>query len=57
MLKGKIEFEGKTMSDVEFAIEEALGRIRDGNTTGFDRNEDGNFSFDVEGEDESDTED
>lgn len=47
MIKGKIEFTGETIEDVQEAIEEALNRINLGNTTGFDRNESGSFSFDV----------
>lgn len=57
MLKGKIEFEGKTLSDVLYAIDEARASIERENTTGFDRNEDGNYSFEVDGRDESDAED
>lgn len=52
MLSGKIEFTGKTMSDVEAAVEEALERIKNENTSGFDRNEDGSFTFEVDGEEE-----
>lgn len=48
MIKGSISFEGKTMEDVRDAVEEALTRINLGNITGFDSNEDGSFSFDVE---------
>lgn len=48
MIKGKIEFTGETIEDVRDAVEEALKRINLGNTTGFDRNETGSFSFDVE---------
>ena len=48
MIKGRIEFEGKTITDVREAIEEALTRINLGNTTGFDHNEDGSLNFDVD---------
>lgn len=48
MIKGKIEFAGETIEDVRDAVEEALARINLGNTTGFDRNDTGSFSFDVE---------
>lgn len=48
MIKGKIEFTGETIEDVRDAVEEALKRIDTGNNTGFDRNETGSFSFDVE---------
>lgn len=48
MIKGKIEFTGKTMSDVRDAVEEALARIDLGNTSGFDRNETGSFDFEAD---------
>jgi hypothetical protein len=47
MFSGKIEFTGKTLADVRDAIEEALSRIEDGNTSGFDRNDDGGFTFEL----------
>lgn len=47
-MKGKIEFTGETIEDVRAAVEEALERINLGNTTGFDRNDSGSFSFDVD---------
>lgn len=54
MLKGKIEFEGKTYSDVEVAIDEAKKKIQQtikskgsGITSGFDGNDDGNYSFEI----------
>lgn len=54
MLKGKIEFEGKTVEDVRDAIEEALNRIVGQQmTSGFDRNENGSFTFEVDGTEES----
>ena len=49
MLKGKIEFEGKTYSDVEIAIDEAKKKILQTFTSGFDSNDDGNYSFEIEG--------
>ena len=49
MLKEKIEFEGKTYSDVEIAIDEAKKKILQTFTSGFDSNDDGNFSFEIEG--------
>jgi hypothetical protein len=52
MLSGAIYFAGKTLDDVAMAIEEALSRINAGNVMGFDRNEDGNFSFELSGEEE-----
>ena len=54
MLKGKIEFEGKTDSDVERAIDEAKKKIlrtlkikSSGITSGFDENDDDNYSFEI----------
>lgn len=54
MLKGKIEFEGKTYSDVEMAIDEAKKKIlrtlkikSSGITSGFDGNDDDNYSFEI----------
>ena len=52
MLKGTINFEGKTGTDVELAIEEALKRIKAGSRGGSDSNEEGNFEFDISGEEE-----
>ena len=52
MLKGKIEFEGKTLSDVELAINEAKKKIMQTFTSGFDTNDDGNYSFEIEGAEE-----
>jgi hypothetical protein len=45
MILGNITFEGKTLDDVEMAIDEAKRRIMQGNVTGKDENEDGSFSF------------
>lgn len=53
MLSGKIEFKDcKTLGDVELAIEEATGRILNGFTSGMDSNEDGSFTFEVDGDEE-----
>lgn len=57
MLTGKIEFTGKTLSDVTMAIEEAAQRIENGFTSGFDSNSDGSFNFDVDGEEEASSDD
>jgi hypothetical protein len=48
MFKANISAEGATESDLVDAIREALRRIEEGNTSGFDRNESGNFTFEVE---------
>jgi hypothetical protein len=54
MLTGKIEFTGKTLADVELAIEWAGKQIADGFTSGFESNDSGAFGFHVVGdEDES----
>ena len=52
MLKGEIKFEGKTYSDVFGAIDEAKKKILSTYTSGFDGNDDGNYSFEIEGEEE-----
>lgn len=52
MLTGNISFKGKTDSDVEMAIEEALNRIKAGNRSGFDSNDSGEFSFNITGSEE-----
>ena len=52
MLKGTITFTGKTLGDIDIAIEKVRKRIAAGNTGGFDHNEDGGFDFDVNGEQE-----
>ncbi len=49
MLSGKIEFKGSTLADVEHAVETALRSIADGNTSGFDRNESGSYTFEIDG--------
>lgn len=54
MLTGKIEFRGKTMSDVRDAVEEALSRIEAGNTSGGEWGyPDSGFAIEVSGEDEA----
>lgn len=52
MMTGKIEFEGRTRLDIADALSEALTRINSGNTSGFDSNDDGSFSFEINGEEE-----
>lgn len=48
-ITGTVEFTGATVSDVEDALEAALDSIRQGNTSGFDRNETGSYSFQLSG--------
>lgn len=50
MLTGTISFTGRTLSDVRLAIEEALARIDNEFWSGHDSNEDGSFTFEIEGE-------
>lgn len=47
MLTQKIEIElsGKSESDLEYALEEAVRRIKAGNVVGHDSNDDGSFYF------------
>ena len=52
MLKGKIEIEGKTYSDLELAIDEAKKWIADGYREGLNSNDSGSYSFKIEGEEE-----
>ena len=49
MLTVTITCEGKTLSDIEMAIDEAKKRIAEGNKMGFDSNDDGEFKFFVSG--------
>lgn len=45
---------GSTQSDLELALEEALRSIRNGNTSGFDRNgSEGSYDFEVSGEEDT----
>lgn len=50
----KITGAGDTLADIQFAVEEALARIMDGNIMGFDRNESGSFYFEVDGQEAGD---
>lgn len=52
MLTGQINFEGKTLTDVERAIQEALNRINQGTKWGFDENDSGSFNYRVRGEED-----
>lgn len=52
MLHLQITIEGKSITDLELAIDEAKKRISKGNREGFDSNEDGEFSFEVSGKEE-----
>ncbi len=50
MIRGQINFAGKTLGDVIAAIEAAGASIEAENHTGFDRNEDGAYAFTLVGE-------
>ncbi|ALA07305.1 hypothetical protein SECTIM467_181 [Brevibacillus phage SecTim467] len=52
MLQVKIELNGKTMSDIEDALEEAKKKILEGYGSGFDSNDSGSYSFQVDGEED-----
>ena len=51
-LEVTIKASGKTMSDIEAALEEATRKVLDGFTSGGDRNDTGSYTIDVTGEDE-----
>lgn len=53
MIHGKIEFTGESDGDIELAIEAALESIRRGNTSGFDRNDTGSYTFSLTDEGEN----
>lgn len=53
MLKLKIDIQGKSYSDLEFALDEARRLILAGNTWGKDSNDTGKYAFQVEGNPES----
>ena len=52
MLTLKINATGRTTDDLALAVEEALRRVRDDFTSGFDRNEHSSFDFTVDGDEE-----
>lgn len=55
MIKGTINFEGKTQGDIELAIEEALRVIKQsGCSSGMDSNDSGEYDFQITGEEEPD---
>lgn len=47
MKKLKLHCEGETREDLLLAMEEATRLVRDGFGSGFDRNEEGNFHFEI----------
>lgn len=52
MLKLKVEINGKSINDLVIALEEVMNKVEDEYTSGFDRNDSGNYSFEVNGEEE-----
>jgi len=42
-----VEIEGQDDGDLEIALEEVLSKVTEGYTSGFDRNETGNYSFEI----------
>ena len=53
MLKLKIDIQGKSYGDLEFALDEARRLILAGHTWGKDSNDTGKYAFQVEGDPES----
>lgn len=52
MLTLKIKCKGRTHNDLELALDEARRRILQGNLCGWDSNDEGDFRFDISGEEE-----
>jgi hypothetical protein len=46
-----IRIEGKEEGDIELALEEVLKKVQEGYTSGADRNETGQYYFDLKGKD------
>lgn len=47
MLIADIHIEGKSSEDVLLALEDVTRKLREGYTSGFDRNDDGRYYFDL----------
>ena len=52
----KINIEGKSDSDLEIALEEVLRVIKNGNMSGMDSNDSGEFNFQISGDEEPEKE-
>ena len=52
MLKLNVEIEGKTTSDLLMALDEVRRKVDETYTSGFDRNNDGNYNFNITGDEE-----
>ena len=50
MLNVTINAKGRTLNDIQEALEEALSKVRQGFTSGSDENSTGKYDFDVEGD-------
>lgn len=55
-MKLNIEIEGKTLSDLEFALDEVKRKVEETYRSGFDSNEDGSYQFEITGEEEEEEE-
>ena len=53
MLTLKIEASGASAEDLETILDRIRDQVLDGYTSGFDRNESGNYNYSVDGTDES----
>ena len=54
MLELNVAINGKTLTDLEMALDEVKRAVCQGYLTGANRNDDGNYSFTVAGEEEPD---
>jgi hypothetical protein len=52
MMDLKVQVTGRTARDIELALHEVMRSVEDGNTSGFDRNQDGDYTFEISGVDE-----
>ena len=48
---------GASQSDIEESLEIAIRQVREGYTSGFDRNEDGSYQYDLSGTAENESDD
>jgi hypothetical protein len=47
-----VQVTGRTAGDIEAALHEVLRSVENGNISGADRNEDGDYTFEISGVDE-----
>lgn len=50
MLNLNIEIKGRTYSDLEYALQEVMKKVKDEFKSGMDSNETGSYSFDTDGQ-------